>query len=399
MRVKIFLYFSSAAVFLISCGDPLKFSYSAPKTPASNLSSIQACDYKAQDGGCFFYKEAEYKIGDLGYMELEILFVLDVSLSMEDSLQKIGTAFSSLMEEIKLFDWKMAFTTADHGSHFYYVNKNTGEIVFPAENFNSSSKRAGRLSAFGQFMPLQRGEEILSQKILNSSYADFEQIFYDTITSDYLDSDRKTKNCFMPPFCQEGHEQPLKVLSSVLAKKDLSPYNEFFTPEGVFVAFVLTDEPERAADPEPAPAKETADKVLQSFKKAFPNGSKKFLVYDISIQNENCLKKQQRKGNAGFSKELNQLSARQGGFSVNICDENYLSSFSRVSKDLKTHTREIFIDSNLFISQSTPLKVSVKNSLGESIKIDWTVDHEKNTISFYRPLPAGSKIHVMYYAE
>ena len=202
----------------------------------------------------------------------------------------------------------MAFTTADHGDHDYLFNPKTKEKVFFSPDRWQDYK--GIRPAFGRFMPLQLGDHVSKGKILNANYQDYVQIFHDTITLDYKDQLQKELDCNKPPYCQEGLEQPLRVLKSVISQAD-STHHNFFKKDSVFVAFVVTDEREREEDSKRAT---TAQEVMKEFNKVFGGmKEKRFIAYSVSIQDEVCLGEQSEKSSAGYSKELDKLVDLTGG--------------------------------------------------------------------------------------
>ena len=375
----------------VSCTSPVQIAHRLPKLETLSSLDDRSCDYVHEDQTCFVLDKDLFEIGSAEYSDLEMMFIMDVSISMEDNLEKIGRGFSSLMSIIKDFNWKMAFTTADHGDHEYLFNTKNNTKQFAAPQ--SWRDYQGNQASFGRLMPLQKGQILLSQNILRSSDKDYEKIFYDTITLDYEKGSNKKVKCHLPPYCQEGHEQPLRVLKSVIEQASYPTHNRFFDDDSLLAVFIVTDEEERAEDPQNAA---TALQVQEAFSQMFPS-SKKMVVYGISIQDEKCLKEQRKKGNANYSSELNRLSKLTGGGGVDICQKDYSPVFSRIAKELKKHIFELPLPEQALISNQTPVKVRAKDRNGKAFDLKWDVDETRKTVYFLDPLKEGDQIQLIYY--
>ena len=387
--MKVFLFFLGL-FSILSCNNPVHFSYLPRAIDTSVLySSENDCDYIRENGACFIKKKEIFEIDNIDFTLINMLFILDVSLSMEDTLKKIGWGFSDLISTINEFDWQMAFTTANHGDHEYFFYPNTHSAVFPPPQKWEDYK--GAHPSFGRFMPLQKGRRILKHKILNDHLEDYEDIFYDTITLDY----ESTLNidCGKPPFCQEGHEQPLRVLKSVMEQAD-STHARFFKKDSIFIVFIVTDENERSADYAQAVS---AQEVHQTFSKVFDPKKMKMIVHGISIQDNSCLLEQRKMGEADYSIELNQLTRLTGGLSINICEQDYSSSFSRISRDVKRYVREIPLESKVFVSRETPILIQAENRQGQRVHLDWNFNQLRDSVYFNEKVEPGTLIQVHYY--
>ena len=343
------------------------------------------------DDVCLVLEKEVFEIGPAEHYGLEVIFVLDVSISMEDNLNKIAGAFSSLMSSIEGFQWKMAFTTADHGDHQYFFNPKTKVKSFPPPQRWEDYK--GREPRFGRLMPLQLGKTTLSDKILSAGDKNYESIFQDTISYRSLDF------CSEPPYCQEGHEQPLKSLQSFILREGNEQEAHFFSPHDVFVAFVLTDEGERAEDPRQAVK---ADEILSSFENIFSYDKrqrKKMIVHGISIQSKKCLKEQRQGRDADYSRELDRLVELTRGRKVDICDEDYSPAFAKISKDLEKAVHEIPLKKEVFTSDEISIDVRVKNKWGETLHLDWSFDEKQKVVYFPERLEPGTKIELFYFTS
>ena len=210
--------------------------------------------------------------------KLEILFVVDVSGSMDDNLEEIGEHMQPLLSDIQDKNWRMAFTTADHGDHS--KSKITSERWEDYE---------GALPKFGKLMKLEKRGKVLNQFILDRHTSEHEQVFRDTLTR------QQSSDCELPPYCQGDNEQPLRSLKAAISRYEVNPENkDFFQPNADTVVVVVTDEDERRNDSRNAT---TAEEVIQTYERIFKGQKKRLFGFSVSIQKEKCYKTEK----AGFS--------------------------------------------------------------------------------------------------
>ena len=391
--LRIFIY----CWFLTGCGEPIDLEEDYSLSPEILLASSEC-----NSPDCLSFKTERYKVNESTYTPLDILFILDVSRSMEDNLEKISKAASSLMSYIEHLNWQIVFTTTDHGDSQYYCTE--GQIqtrvfqngrtqkfcpkehrIFPQpadswKNYKESEPK------FGNFMPLQKGQQILNQKILNPQVQNYQAVFRDTISRN---SYEKSSPCQWPPYCQNDHEQPLRVLKSIIERTSAYPSQSFIRKPAVLMAFIMTDEEERAEDPQNAT---TAAEVLQVFNSNFPN--KKIIVHGISITNSSCLEEQDTV-EVNYSKQLNQLVKFTQGESISICQDSYKSAFSGISKQTQKYINKIPLEFTPVVTENTPIQVKVFDSSGKPIKTKWKT--KGNFIFFDKTLPPDARVEVSYY--
>ena len=396
--LRIFIYFW----LLTACGEPIELEEDYSLSPEFLFSSN---DCNSPD--CLSFKTERYKVNENTYIPLDMLFILDVSRSMEDNLEKISTASSSLMSYIEHLNWQIAFTTTDHGDSQYYCTEGQIETrVFqngqtqkfcpkehrifpqPADSWKNYKKADPK---FGNFMFLQNGQQILNQKILNPQVQNYQDVFRDTITRN---SYEKNSPCQWPPYCQEDHEQPLRVLKSIIERSSTYPLQSFIRKSAVLMVFIMTDEEERAEDPQKAT---TAMEVINTFNKAFHSyPDKKIIVYGISITNSDCLEKQDTM-EVNYSKQLSQLVDITQGESISICQDSYKSTFASISKQVQWYINKIPLEFTPVVTKNTPIQVKVFHNNGETVQIKWRTNN--NSIFFDKTLPPGTQVEVSYYYD
>ena len=392
----IFIFFG----FFTSCRDFIQFKEDFSLFP-NTLSSSSGCN----NANCLSFRTEKYEVNQNTYTPVDIIFILDVSRSMEDNLEKINLAFSPLISYIEHLDWRISFTNSDHGDSKYYCangkietklssNGQTQKFcpkehrIFPQPADHWTNYK-GTYPKFGTWMPLQYGEHILNQNILNNKVQNYKDVFRDTITRNSYD--RKSP-CGWPPYCQGDHEQPLRVLKSIIERSAAYPSRSLIRNPAVLMVFIMTDERERAEDFKNAT---TALDVMDAFHIAFRSSpDKKMIIYGISITHPSCLKEQDTL-EADYSEQLNQLVNLTHGESINICQDSYQSTFTEISKRVRRYVNKIPLEFAPVITQNTPIQVKVFHKNGAVMPLKWKKND--NSISFDKILPLGTQVEISYY--
>jgi len=343
---------------ILSCSNPTQFSYEpgAERLSSETDNTLNENENEDEDSelclDCsdgfvhefFEFKEEETK--------LDILFVLDVSRSMRDNLSKLGESMDSLLSRINNFDWQMAFTTADHGDHTK-VGGRVGE--------ESWQDYRGDLPHFGQFMRLELRGELLGDQILKKNNPDFDKIFEDTLTSN------STKNCNdgLPPFCQGGHEQPLRSLKAALEREE----NQlFFRKNADLIIIVITNEDERVEDPRRATSAQEVKDVFYSLNR---NKGKSMYGFGIIVNNEDCyIYHNNRMTRGEYSERVAELAQVTSGRNISICEEDYGNALRGVSNLIRKRS---FDRVKL---EKTPKEGTTQVSFTPRQDIEWVVRGE-----------------------
>lgn len=399
MKFLLFIFILNG---LLRCTKGTDFLY---ENSSLTLSSVQDCDHYTKNGDCLVSKKEFFEIPSS--IPLDIIFVLDVSQSMQPVLKKVAHGFNDLMGSINNFDWQMAFTTADHGDHIFYCEEDqtndegTDCLLGYEKSFLSPSRwqdYEGSLPYFGRFMPLQYGNQILDQTILSKNFPEPALIFQNTITHPNTENFEDIF-CEHPPYCQGGNEQPLKVLKSIFSQAHLTHQN--FFREGVgLVAFVVTNEPERVEDPQQATS---AQEVLDEFNKAFAQqrGQKKFIVYSISIKDAECLNQQRAEVSASVdeSKNLLKLVQKTDGRSEDLCLDDYSSAFSKISNHIHGRIQNVSLAHLPFIEEQEGIHIDIviTHPNGTKSRVLWKGRVRGKEIVFDREILPSSKIEIQYF--
>ena len=239
---------------------------------------------------------------------LDIVFVIDTSVSMIDMLSEFNKRFAFFLSYFSFFDWRVMITNADHG-----------DTWFPLFNM---------VAPKGEALPLERDGKVLKEeRYIDRSLSNYNQVFLSSIslhkwgdyTKYYGDSERNIPPCDLPPGCQTYKEQPLKSLKSALIKNP-----DFFREEANLAVILISNSQEKATS-----SSVSAEEVFQQFEQVHGGGHKRFEVYGLIIRenDEECLlenlKQQTFLPEVGVSKKIMTLSDMTGGEVFSLCSPDY----------------------------------------------------------------------------
>ena len=298
---------------------------------------------------------------------IKMLIVLDVSSSMD--LKKLANSAMSILNVLEPFDVQLAITTADHGDH-EKRNGKVGEQKW--QNYD------GDRPYFGKFMRLEYRGELLDDTILTKQIPNYRTVFYDTLA---LNPGQKGCNGELPPYCQGGHEQPLRSAKSALEREE---NQDFFGGEGEIVfILVLTNEDERVEDPENAT---TGQDVKDTFESLYPDNN--LYGFGMIVQDKSCYKNQ-RKANSRseYSHRVAELAKVTLGRNINICENEFGPALAGISRLMK---KSVFDNVQL---QQHPKEVT-QISIEPLQNVDWKV--KGRHILFSPALQPDSKLTVYY---
>ena len=364
--------FTLCILFLCSCESRIEFL----------VERDTECLSKKVNGElvCVEQRTETFHINDLGNKNVDFLFVLDVSRSMTEDLTRLGQAFKPLISQIRDTNWRMFFTTADHGDHDY--------LSFGEEKQFSKQKwedYAGEEPYFGQFMYLEYQGKKLNQQELSPSVSDYENVFKDTLTR--LSED----GCSLAPYCQGDMEQPLRVLNSALERwaKNGGPTSigEQARKRDTVVSFIVTDEDERSEDPKSALE---ASEVVENFKKWFPK--KSFHSFALLVQDEACLEIQQKhSSDSVYGTRVSELAPLTQGKNISICEKNYGPALEGLSHLLRNLIQDLQLEEEPLV------KEEVTVDFVKGADKSWELKGKK--LFFEEALQTGSEIQVSYFVR
>ncbi len=240
---------------------------------------------------------------------LDILFVMDTSVSMIPHLRQFKEKFSGFLRYFSTLNWRFALTNADYGE--------TGVFFL---NYGALK---------GEIMPLEKAGKILNLYYLQKGMSDYDQIFLDSVSTHKTGEYRVTGNmgrpenlnvCHLPPFCQSLQEQPLKSLKSALVKNE-----DFFRKEADLAVVIISNSKERGGESD---FSTEPKEVIEQFRSVH-GVNKRFEVYGIIIieDDTDCLNQNQAQQiffpEGDFSDKIADLSTMTGGKVFSICSSHY----------------------------------------------------------------------------
>ena len=321
--------------------------------------------------------------------ELEIVMVLDVSQSMDDNLIKTGQHMMALLSHIQHKRWRIVFITADHGDHSAEFGSH-GSVYSQArwEDYQGSYPR------FGKFMKLEKKGRVLNQVILQHDTPGYGQIFKDTLTRE------SASDCDKAPYCQNGHEQPLRSLQSAFLRSQRDPiHQKFFQANTDTVAILITDEDERLDDQQNATS---AEEVLRTFNHVFQGQRKRLFGFSISVQDQRCY--EQERGQSGaYGKMVGRLAdislskasfpahLRSAG-NVSLCTKDYGQALSGLSEITRTATQSLTLEKIFYIPETVKIRL-----IPAQPQVSWHFYGRK--LVFSDNIRPGTKVKVSYRYE
>ncbi len=297
--------------------------------------------------------------------KVDIIIVVDNSLSMIKDQRKLSREFGSFISAIEGADYRIGVITTDAKSPNkqnvpgFYGNLDTigdnGELFISPES--SDPAELFRLA-------VHREE---TQKCIDEG--------------DFL-------NCVTP------HETPIKALKLALDKRN-SENRGFFRRDAELGVVIITDEDE-TIDPDDGSYTSPAD-FINYFNSEFSQ-TKLLQVFSISIPDGDvdCLETQKAETNTGaavYGLAVSQLASVTDGFNANICSDNYGSDLIRISE---------YVESSLLITRiallgepvTSSISLIVKDRDGNVLDIDWKVNG--NYLELFPTPPEGSEIDLSF---
>lgn len=328
--MKIFAFFLMAATLLpLSVGCSNKVAFTKNLTPQEAMSGEFLTENFTQ-----------------GYSakKLDIIVVVDNSLSMAAEQQKLGDRIGSFLSTLYDVDWQIAITTTDVSDGPYGLK--------------------------GEFLNL----EGLSTQVLTSRTPNYEAVFKATVVR--KESIGCTANC------PSGDEQPLAATIMAM-QKNKGVNRGFFRADADLAVLILSDEDEMSDGPSQATQPQ---QVVTAAAKIWGD-RKKLIGYGMIIQprDQACL--DMNNGQGRVANAVSQLAFITGGITGSICDADYSAALSaigdRARKLLEGIQLSFYPEHGTIEIQFDPLHMT-----------NWTVEGRR--IVFQNPPPKGTKIGVYY---
>ena len=362
---------TSGVVLFVFCKKNVDFL-----TDVGDWKEEEECMEVEGEGRICLEKQIEFiTVGDIGDHPLDMIFVLDVSRSMDDDLSRFGRAFRSLISQVENTDWRMFFTTTDHGDH-EYSEDSSGQKYYTNQSWKTYY---GNEPHFCKFMDLEyNGQVFLNHKQLSKRMVNYEDIFRDTLTPN-----SGHERCILAPNCQGDMEQPLRVLVACFHQ-----LRQIIRKDAAVAVFIATDEDERVEDFQKATP---AEKVIQTFESIFPG--QRFYAFAFLIKDEDCYIQQNQYSSVAYGDRVAKLTSLTHGESFSICDADYDDSLRKFSTLLRDKLSQIVLKQKPFL----PERLLEVEFISGSSSGGWRVIDQE--IIFSEPLSPGTELKVTYYTK
>lgn len=256
-------------------------------------------------GGTDYSVKDSFKIdSDRPLTQVDVLFVVDNSISMRAEAERLSGKLSSFVDSLQGVDWQIGITTTDISGTDYSLG---GSIV----------NMVGTNS-----------------KILTKNTNNYEKVFLDTVIANAtpLDCDGVSNAS-----CPSGNEQPLEATRLAVTKRNRENLG-FFRSGADYVSIVLSDEDERSTGGSLAT---TGEDILAEVRNAFGVG-KAFTGYGIIIKPDDtdCYNSQSSSG-GNYGDFVQHMADITMGETGSICNTDYGDALESIGKRVKKYATSI----------------------------------------------------------
>lgn len=296
--------------------------------------------------------------------DVDILFVVDNSTSMNQDQENIGTQFSSFISHLSEANYRVGFINTDSTS------------IGP--DFEAQEGFYGKLVSVGP----------AGEKYIAPYHSNKEEMFLKAITEQSPSSCEYTFS--------ECNEEPMWSSLLALHKKD-SENAGFFREGAELVIVILSDEDEQSIG---GPTALQPGDFLLEVKRIMKLNERQLTVITVAIPptDQACLDEQRnesisgRGGNPGGL--IFQAAELSGGFGVSLCQADFGTEFKKVSEFLKGRLLYKTIELEQPPADRSKIEVIVELLSGEKVPYAWVLNEK--TLTLIPAPPSGSKIEVKY---
>ncbi len=326
----------------------------------------------------------EYDI-EVGYPQVDILFVDDNSASMSPEQKKIAEKFSNFIATLKNsnVDYRIAITTTDISSA-----KN------PARTINKNGAlQDGKLIQFsnGEYF-LTGGSGSLAQQVamFNEQIQRPETLQCDQFITNWNSASGLDYTAEYAKNCPSQDERGIYAVNNVVSE---NPHS-FLRPKVNFALIIVSDEDLRSQlyyynyEEYKLASLDEPETLISNLKSKFPN--KAMTTYPIIVTTESCKAQQDQQVNgvkSSYGLKYYDLARLTGGMVGDICAANYTNQLGVISANIIDKVSQVELHCG------NPLELEVTMT-GSSIDVEYTL--EGKNLKFEKSLPPGSKIHIKY---
>ena len=293
---------------------------------------------------------------------VDILFVVDNSLSMYEEQTKVAEELESFLDGLGGSDWQIGITTTDIDGGYYSTN---GELL----NFISGG------NTYRTLTPEVQNVDLLFRYTMQRD---------ETLYCGRLDDRSK---CVEQP---SAEEKPFGAIAESIRLRD-SKNSGFFRPSSDLAFIILSDE-------------DTSDTIVPEdlvnlFQRTW-GYSKKVTVHGIIIEpgDTDCYNQQlaqmENRGWAGYARGVTRAVKYTGGVIGSICDIDYSSILSTIGASISP--------SSFRLSRTpvTPVQmtITVTDKTGSKVVVLPASKYKiiGRNITFNQPVPQGARIDITY---
>ncbi len=335
----------SISIFFISCAQQ-EFSKTSTNTKLDTPNEEGVVDKEPNPDDSKAFAESFLQKSSVN--KVDILFIVDNSISMKEEQRELGTKINKFLGTLDGVDWQIGITTTDVSSGMYGL-------------------QGGLLTFSGT-----------SSTVLTKNVANYASKFLQTVVRS------ETISCNTHENCPSSDEQPINAAIMALLKSK-TENKALFRSEASLAIVILSDEDELSTGPDFAAKPQ---KLIDTFKGLW--GPSKILSgYAIVIEpnDDNCLNAQN--GYYGF--HATDLAKLTGGLTGSICDADYSHILTRIGERVYNLAQAIEL-------KYLPAKDSVKVKLiPAQNNIKWSIEGKK--VMFSQAPKEGTQILVDYLTE
>ncbi len=299
-----------------------------------------------------------------GSGSVDILFVVDNSLSMYEEQTKLANQLNSFLQGLGGTDWQIGITTTDIDGGYYSTN---GKLL----NFESQGRK------FNVLDPEVQNAALLFRHTMRRD---------ETLYCGSPDSDGG--KCVSQP---SSDEKPFGAIIEAIKLRNTTN-QAFFRPNADLAFVILSDEDDSGAD--------TPENLIETFTQAW-GYEKRVTVHGLIIEpgDENCYNEQLAQMNnanwAGYGRDITRAIRYTNGVVGSICTVDYQDILVNIGANISANSVELAKIPEELIS------ITVTNTHGTNVDVVPRTGYNvvKNKIIFRRPIVAGSTIDVTYLAR
>lgn len=328
----------AVASIMVACSD-VKFE------------NVQAASNPPQDGsgsgpGGFDPNDPRYTTESFTQKppnsKLDILFIVDNSVSMETEQQRLGARLANFTSKLSNLDWQIGITTTDIDSFNYGLD--------------------GKLLTFPN-----------GSKVINKTTPNVNNEFLSTVVRP------ETLNCSS---CPSGSEEPLKAMVRNFQQHS-SATAPLYRANADLAVVVLSDEDENSSGSGTTPSD-----VISSFDSQFGT-DKSLSVYGVIVEPGDtvCYNEQNQQSDAYYGQRVWDLSAITDGTTSSICAPDYGAGLEKIAE----HAFQVAMSVQL---KSAPAPASVRITLIPKQNVQFAISGRK--VLFKTPPAPGTQIQIKY---